>query len=248
MKKIINMIITFFLVCVLVLTGNNTIKTRQEKIYVNEGNYERIRKRKDISETEEATISKNKVDVVSTPKLSNIEKAKVLKQKQEQELKETKKEEYQEKLVKLNNQNISKQEWFIKYKKLQKKYSKWIKVDTTIYDDFSDYEILYIEKCVETEVYQGDFNSKVNVASVIFNRLKDDRFGNDLISVVTGKNQFAYGRNNITSSTRLAVEYAYQMKDTTNGSIGFNSFQSFSYNWNGWEYQFTDNVGHHFYK
>ena len=85
MKKIINIILTLFLVCILTLTGNNTIKTRQEKIYVNEGNYERIRKRKDISETEETTISKNKVDVVSTPKLSNIEKAKVLKQNQEQE-------------------------------------------------------------------------------------------------------------------------------------------------------------------
>lgn len=246
MKKIINIILTLFLVCILTLTGNNTIKIRQENTIANDNNYERIRKRKKVTET--ATISKNKVDVVSTAKISNNKKSKVLKEKKEQEFKESQKEEYKEKLKKINNQNISKQEWFIKYKKLQKKYSKWIKVDTTIYDDFSDYEILYIEKCVETEVYQGDFNSKVNVASVIFNRLKDDRFGNDLISVVTGKNQFAYGRNNITSSTRLAVEYAYQIKDTTNGCIGFNSFQSFSYNWNGWEYQFTDNVGHHFYK
>ena len=59
-------------------------------------------------------------------------------------------------------------------------------------------------------------------------------------------NQFAYYRKEISDSTVLALEYAFMIEDTTNGSIGFRSDKLVD-GWNGWEYVFTDGK-HYFYK
>lgn len=117
----------------------------------------------------------------------------------------------------------------------------------SMYNYYSENEIFYMCKCIETETYQCDLESKINVANVIINRIKDNRFPNDAISVITDNNQFAYERSNISESTKIALEYAILFEDTTGGSIGFRSDCSPS-SWNGWSYVFTDDVGHSFYK
>lgn len=117
----------------------------------------------------------------------------------------------------------------------------------TIYDYFSAEEIQVIQQCVETEVYDRDIDSKTNVANVILNRYWDKRFPSTITEVVTNPYQFAYFRTNITESTRLAIEYAWLIEDTTNGCIGFHSFDNTD-SFNNWDYQFTDTVGHNFYK
>lgn len=117
----------------------------------------------------------------------------------------------------------------------------------SMYNYYSENEIFYMCKCIETETYQCDLESKINVANVIINRIKDNRFPNDAISVITSNNQFAYERSNISESTKIALEYAILFEDTTGGSIGFRSDCSPS-SWNGWSYVFTDDVGHSFYK
>lgn len=115
-----------------------------------------------------------------------------------------------------------------------------------LYERFSEYEINMMCRCIETEVFECSFEQKVNIANVIFNRLKSDEFPNDVVSIITSPKQFAYFRTYINSDTIEALEYAYANGDTTNGTIGFRSDIA-PYEWNGWYYQFSDGV-HNFYK
>ena len=142
-----------------------------------------------------------------------------------------------------------KMEWFISYKQLVQKYENIIDPPLTIYDYYTKEEIYLIQRVVETECYDQEFISKVNIACVIFNRVEDinGQFGNNVTEVITKENQFAYWRKDITESTILAVEYAFQIEDTTGGCIAFRSDEKPD-EWYGWEYAFTDSVGHNFYK
>ena len=140
-----------------------------------------------------------------------------------------------------------KRAWFILYKSMQEEYSDYLDPCESIYDYFTDEQIIMMQKCIETEAFDCSFNAKVNVACVILNRVEHDQFPTDPVEIVTGKNQFSYGRNNITEDTILALEYAFMIEDTTNGCIAFRSDSSPD-TWNGWTKQFTDESGHTFYK
>lgn len=118
----------------------------------------------------------------------------------------------------------------------------------TPYDIFTDEQINIMLKCIETETHEASFKAKCNVASVILNRIEHDMFPTDPIEIITGENQFAYGRNNIDESTKYALLYAYMIEDTTNGCIAFRSDSSVTKEWNSWTKQFTDESGHTFYK
>lgn len=112
---------------------------------------------------------------------------------------------------------------------------------------YSQEQIQIIYQCVETETYQADFMSKVNVACVILNRVNNDLYPTDPIEIITSPNQFAYHRTDISNETKLALDYAYLVGDTTFGCLAFRSDSAPQY-WCGWTYQFTDEVGHNFYK
>lgn len=115
-------------------------------------------------------------------------------------------------------------EWYIEYKKLIKHFKKWLKeVPEDITDVYTEEEIRYIERMVETETHGCSFEAHVNVANVIFNRVEHPKFPNNPKAVVTSPGQFCYGKTKITESVKLAVEYAYLFPDTTNGAIYFHS-------------------------
>lgn len=139
-----------------------------------------------------------------------------------------------------------KKEWFLSYKDIINEYNNILDAPETIYDVFTLEEINLICRVVETETYQCDFESKVNVANVVFNRLENGAFGETIKEVVTAKNQFAYGRKKITEDTILAVEYAFEIEDTTNGALFFHSNDKTDTFCNR-EYIFSDNAVHHFY-
>ena len=140
-----------------------------------------------------------------------------------------------------------KKSWFILYKSMQEYYIDYIDPSESIYDYFTDEQIVMMQKCVETETYQCSFDAKVNVACVILNRVEHNEYPTDPIEIVTEKNQFAYGRNIISEDTILALEYAFMIEDTTNGCIAFRSDSS-PETWHSWTKQFTDESGHTFYK
>lgn len=138
------------------------------------------------------------------------------------------------------------EERFIEYKKLIDEYSEWVDPPETIYDYYTEDEIYLMQKCVETETFQQDFDSKVNVASVILNRINNDDFSNNVSEIIV-KGQFAFGREDISEDTVLAIEYAFMFGDTTDGALYFHSNPKTD-TFNGAKFIFTDDAGHHFYK
>lgn len=174
---------------------------------------------------------------------------------QEQIIDETeqKLKEYNEEISKLDNSNIY--DWYIEYKKTNDKYSDLIEKDIDIYDVFDEDELYLLFRIVETEVRDDAyFESKVNVANVIFNRLEHNNFPNTLTKVLTQNNQFSgyksgiYKKVSVSDMTILACEYAYIFGDTTNGSLYFDSTKGKSWAAKNREYMFTDEVGYNFYK
>ena len=146
-------------------------------------------------------------------------------------------------------------EWFKKYKEIQDEYSEWIDKDETIYDYFDTSELDLLFHIIETEVRgENNFDEKVNVANVIFNRIKHEDFPTNLIDILTEYPQFssytsgAYKSVEITETTILACEYAFQFPDTTNGALWFDSTRGNSWADRNREYIFTDSVGHSFYR
>lgn len=138
--------------------------------------------------------------------------------------------------------------WFKEYRQITNKYSWIIDVPETLYDYFSEEELDRMFRVVQAEI--GDeysFEQKCNVASVILNRIEHEKFKDDMFSVLS-KDQFAtisngrYKRVEVSETTRLACEYAFEISDTTDGCLFFDS--------NGMlNYQFVFNDGaHNFYK
>lgn len=159
--------------------------------------------------------------------------------------------EAQEKLNEINNIK-DKKEWYLSYKDLIDSYSDILDAPETVYDYYTEDEIYLIQRCVETECHGGDFNSKCNIASVVFNRVNDSEFGNNVVDVITAENQFDYWRKTISEDTKLAVEYAFAIEDTTDGCIAFRSGDTpekwYTTETNYWTRQFIDDVGHGLYK
>lgn len=141
-----------------------------------------------------------------------------------------------------------KKEWFIAYKSIIEEYSYIIDPPETIYDYFSEEELDLLFHVVQAEV--GDeysFESKVNVANVIFNRFYHERFPNTLSDILVC-DQFSpiadgrYREVEVTEDTILACEYAFMLEDTTDGCLFFDSNNTLNY-------QFVFNDGaHNFYK
>ena len=101
---------------------------------------------------------------------------------------------------------------------------------------------------VQAEV--GDeysFESKVNVANVIFNRFYHERFPNTLSDILVC-DQFSpiadgrYREVEVTEDTILACEYAFMLEDTTDGCLFFDSNNTLNY-----QFVFDDGA-HNFYK
>lgn len=123
----------------------------------------------------------------------------------------------------------------------------WILPPINVYQDFEADELDLMFKTVEAETNGGDFQSKVNVANVIFNRLKDDKFPDSLNEVLRQENQFTKPKEEIDEDTILAVECAY-VKDFTDGALWFNASGSKSWASRNKKYLFTDEAGHEFYR
>lgn len=155
--------------------------------------------------------------------------------------------EYSNKMIELHNGYVDKETWYLEYKNMLNRFNEYLDMPETVYDVYNNDEIYLIQRTVETETFQCSFDAKVNVASVIFNRLSDEKFGESVNEVITSPKQFAYWRTKISDTTRLAVEYAFEIEDTTGGCIAFRSDVKPT-KWGKWEYSFSDNAVHHFYK
>lgn len=168
-------------------------------------------------------------------------------------------EEYEKEISKIKADD--KMQWYKEYKMISEYYKDYIERDT-IYDNFTKDELELLFRVVECEVTGNSyFINKVNVASVIFNRLTSNKFPNDIISILTAPQQFTpYSSNKykqiiVTETTILACEYAYEFGGTVSGALYFDSRKE-----NSWAFgkltlitvdefgHTVDEVGHSFYK
>lgn len=142
-----------------------------------------------------------------------------------------------------------KKEWFIAYKSIIEEYSYIIDPPETIYEYFTEEELDLLFHVVQAEI--GDecysFEQKVNVASVIFNRLYHEKFP-DALSEILVYDQFSpvsngrYKEVEVSEDTILACEYAFEIEDTTDGCLFFDSNNTLNY-----QFVFDDGA-HNFYK
>ena len=223
-----------------------------------EGRSESINK--DNEENDENTegfcsLNQEGISIVKKVK-NNYEHTKVVKIVTIPTINETKENEYKEKLKGLSRPDEL--QWFVNYKEIRREYSEWIEPETTIYDCFNGEELRFLFEIVEAEV-TGDRNfiPKVNVASSIFNRLYIDynnNFPDTLIGILKEPKQFSsysdgrYKKVEVTQTTILACEYAFQIKNTVNGALYFDSCKGGSWASRNKKHIFTDSVGHSFYK
>lgn len=156
-------------------------------------------------------------------------------------------EEMNEKLDAINS-NENRYEWFLAYKDIINEYSYIFDKPETIYDCFTEEELNLLFHVVQAEI--GDeysFEQKTNVASVIFNRLYHEEFPYTLLDILTS-DQFAsisdgrYKNVEISDVTIAACEYAFQIEDTTNGCLFFDSNSVLKYS-----FVFNDGA-HNFYR
>lgn len=130
-----------------------------------------------------------------------------------------------------------------------------------LYNTVEDYNksLINMYKMVEAEATGGSYQSKLNVAHVIMNRVRSDQFPDTIDEVLFQKRQFSPlsdGRFNtviVTDSTIEAVNEAILSKDTTNGALFFmlrSKSDSKNVTWfdENLEYLFTDDLGHSFFK
>lgn len=141
-----------------------------------------------------------------------------------------------------------KKEWYLAYKSIVETYSDFFDSPEIIYDCFTDTELQLLFKVVQAEIGdQYSFEQKVNVASVIFNRLEHKRFPDNLEEILVA-DQFAtisngaYQKVEVSDTTILACEYAFSIENTAEECLFFDSNSRLKYN-----FVFNDGA-HNFYK
>ena len=142
----------------------------------------------------------------------------------------------------------NKKEWFIAYKEIIDRYSYILDPPEGIYDYYTDEELDMFFRVVQAEI--GDeytFEQKCNVASVILNRIEHYKFSDEMLEILTPQ-QFetvkngSYKKSKVSEDTILACEYAFEIEDTTDGCLFFDSNKALNY-----EFVFNDGT-HNFYK
>lgn len=158
---------------------------------------------------------------------------------------------YLSELNDLEEKGLSKELWFKEFKSLNEKYNDVSDYQTSIYSVYSANDLDLLFRVVQAEIGDGySFEQKANVASVIFNRVKDGRFGGSLRETLN-ENQFSTISNgaiykvSVEEKTILACEYAFMFGDTTGGALYFHSGQAKS-SFSGRSYMWSDGA-HHFY-
>ena len=135
------------------------------------------------------------------------------------------------------------EDWFIRYQKFANIHDSGRDAIEYL---FTEDEIQLMLQVIETETYQATFIQKVNIANVLINRWSLGCFGGDMIEIITAPNQFTYDRTEISDDTVNALNFAFEIRDTTNGSIAFRSDKNAPHTSN-FEFEMYDGV-HWFYK
>lgn len=166
------------------------------------------------------------------------------------------KKEFNEKINSLTFENRKYD--FLLYKEILDRYRNYpyIEIPLTVYEEYDIGELNVFQRLVAAETTGGDFESKCNVASVVWNRLYSEKYPNNIIDVIYQRNgsvQFTPtydGRIDtveVTEDDVLAIEYTYMFGSTAYDCIAFDNVKN-SWNKNKLEMVFTDSINHTFYR
>ena len=144
-------------------------------------------------------------------------------------------------------------------KKPVKKTSSKYDYSSKFFQDFDKEDRFILYRIVEAEAGSYSYDCRRNVAAVIFNRLKSDKFPDSVYDVVFQKKQFSpimdgrYWTVEISDTTKQAVIDAYNDGYTAKGCLYFANldwvYNQNTKNWFGTlDYKFKDSSGHTFYK
>lgn len=141
--------------------------------------------------------------------------------------------------------------WFTEYKNISERFSDVLDMPESIYDRFTEEELDFLFRVVQAEIgEQYNFDQKCNVASVIFNRLDNEKFGDgDLLKVLVPSQFYtiksgAYKKSDVSKRTILACEYSYVFPAVDYDVLFFDSNNAL-----GSYYKMVMNDGaHNFYK
>jgi spore germination cell wall hydrolase CwlJ-like protein len=132
-----------------------------------------------------------------------------------------------------------------------------------VIDNISNDEIIMLERITEAEATAGNIKDKMNIVSVILNRVLSEDFPNTIYGVIfqesDGHYQFSpildkrYWKVEISKDTIKAVKKVLKNGDSTDGALYFMNPQDVenksTLSWiNNLEFIFTDDIGHHFYR
>lgn len=181
---------------------------------------------------------------------SNIEEIYEVKEIEKIEVKPTLEEEL--KRVEYIN-GLNKEEYLKTYISISESYGVNIMSIILRYMTLEEFE--FICRIVEVETSGQPFESKVNVANVIINRMFSNEFPNTILEILLEDGQFSSLRKSktieYTTETSNAIKYAILFGDTTNGSLFFcnpNICDASSFEYNYDNANIIDESGHEFYK
>lgn len=137
-------------------------------------------------------------------------------------------------------------EWLEVYEAVNKEYDDITDELSTLENTYTDEEIQYLYRCVETETCGSDIASRSHVAKVIMNRVNDERFPNTITDVVTQPNQFCYSKTNISEETKAACKFAVAFPNDADDCLWFHSGKQTT-TFSGGKFVFQDSCGHNFY-
>lgn len=145
-------------------------------------------------------------------------------------------------------------EFYIAYKELESEYVGQVDPPETIWDCFTEEEIVLIQKVIEGEATAGNFDDKTHVASVILNRLYNETFPDNITDVIYEDSAFSciedgrYNKVEITEDTIMALDYVFIFGDTTGGCYWFDNRSDIK-TWakRNTKFVFKDELGHSFY-
>lgn len=149
-----------------------------------------------------------------------------------------------------------KHQYFIEYKMILKKYDlKPRHTVMSIMESEEEYNLLLA--IIEQEIGGGDFDEKTYVFSVILNRYLDDtgEFEDTISGIIKQEGQFsswssgAYKNSKISQETIDAVDYVFEIEDTTENATCFRNLKYCSdLSESRYVKLFTSPAGHTFYR
>lgn len=197
------------------------------------------------SQTNQVEIVEKQMNKLKTEEMKQTEEETIISERQY----------YENNKSQMSSEEIK--NWFLNYKELceisDTTKFKYLELPKTLYETFSEEELDKLFRVVEAEATAGRFIEKANVASVIFNRLGSELFGDSIDEILVPKqfSPLADGRWQkvvVSEDTVLGCEFAWLVGSTAEDALFFDATEGSWASRNKEQVFNVDDNLHQFYK